>query len=123
MADKKLAQRIIDLRESADMKQAELGRRLGLDRSAMSKIENGTRKVSSDELAKLSEIFSVTTDYLLGKNSTPVWANEKDTNDLEKFLTDNEGSMTYGGEDLTEEQKEQVRVAMTAIFWKRHKHD
>lgn len=44
MADKKLAQRIIDLRESADMKQAELGRRLGLDRSAMSKIENGTRK-------------------------------------------------------------------------------
>ncbi|QHJ74855.1 hypothetical protein [Lactobacillus phage JNU_P2] len=123
MADKKLAQRIIDLRESADMKQAELGRRLGLDRSAMSKIENGTRKVSSDELAKLSEIFSVTTDYLLGKNSTPMWANEKDTNDLEKFLTDNEGSMTYGGEDLTEEQKEQVRVAMTAIFWKRHKHD
>ncbi|KID42865.1 helix-turn-helix domain-containing protein [Levilactobacillus brevis] len=123
MADKKLAQRIIDLRESADMKQAELGRRLGLDRSAMSKIENGTRKVSSDELAKLSEIFSVTTDYLLGKNSTPVWANEKDTNDLEKFLTDNEGSMTYGGEDLTEEEKEQVRVAMTTIFWKRHKHD
>lgn len=123
MADKKLAQRIIDLRESADMKQAELGRRLGLDRSAMSKIENGTRKVSSDELAKLSEIFSVTTDYLLGKNSTPMWANEKDTNDLEKFLTDNEGSMTYGGEDLTEEQKEQVRVAMAAIFWKRHKHD
>jgi len=123
MADKKLAQRIIDLRESADMKQAELGRRLGLDRSAMSKIENGTRKVSSDELAKLSEIFSVTTDYLLGKNSTPVWANEKDTNDLEKFLTDNEGSMTYGGEDLTEEEKEQVRVAMTTIFWKRHKHN
>ncbi|MEN2367642.1 helix-turn-helix domain-containing protein [Levilactobacillus brevis] len=123
MADKKLAQRIIDLRESADMKQAELGRRLGLDRSAMSKIENGTRKVSSDELAKLSEIFSVTTDYLLGKNSTPMWANSKDTNDLEKFLNDNEGSMTYGGEDLTEEQKEQVRVAMTAIFWKRHKHD
>ncbi|ARN92156.1 transcriptional regulator [Levilactobacillus brevis] len=123
MADKKLAQRIIDLRESADMKQAELGRRLGLDRSAMSKIENGTRKVSSDELAKLSEIFSVTTDYLLGKNSTPMWANEKDTNDLEKFLTDNEGSMTYGGEDLTEEEKEQVRVAMTTIFWKRHKHD
>lgn len=123
MADKKLAQRIIDLRESADMTQAELGRRLGLDRSAMSKIENGTRKVSSDELAKLSEIFSVTTDYLLGKNSTPMWANEKDTNDLEKFLTDNEGSMTYGGEDLTEEEKEQVRVAMTTIFWKRHKHD
>lgn len=78
MADKKLAQRIIDLREAANIKQAELGRSLGLDCSATSKIESGPRKVSSDELAKLSEIFSVTTDYR--KNSTPVWANKKDTN-------------------------------------------
>lgn len=94
MADKDLALRIVNLRESADMKQAELGRRLGLNRSAMSKVENGSRKVSSDELDKISEIFDVTTDFLLGKNNTPKWANQKDTHDLKKFLEDNEGSMT-----------------------------
>ncbi|WP_304058203.1 helix-turn-helix domain-containing protein [Levilactobacillus namurensis] len=123
MADKDLALRIVNLRESADMKQAELGRRLGLNRSAMSKVENGSRKVSSDELAKISEIFDVTTDFLLGKNNTPKWANQKDTHDLKKFLEDNEGSMTFGGEDLTDEERQQVRVAMTTIFWKRHKHE
>lgn len=123
MADKDLALRIVNLRESADMKQAELGRRLGLNRSAMSKVENGSRKVSSDELAKISEIFDVTTDFILGKNNTPKWANQKDTHDLKKFLEDNEGSMTFGGEDLTDEERQQVRVAMTTIFWKRHKHE
>ncbi|VDG33333.1 XRE family transcriptional regulator [Lactobacillus brevis] [Lactiplantibacillus mudanjiangensis] len=67
MADSKLANKIINLRERKDMKQSELARRLGLDKSSMSKIENGTRKVSSDELNKLADIFEVTADYLLGR--------------------------------------------------------
>jgi len=121
--DKDLISRIIDLRESRNWTQKDLADKMGFNKVTMNKIEHGNRNITNSELAKFADIFEVTTDYLLGKNSTPVWANEKDTNDLEKFLTDNEGSMTYGGEDLTEEQKEQVRVAMTAIFWKRHKHD
>lgn len=121
--DKELISRIIDLRESHNWTQKDLADKMGFNKVTMNKIEHGNRNITNSELAKLADIFEVTTDYLLGKNSTPAWANEKDTNDLEKFLNDNEGSMTYGGEDLTEEQKEQVRVAMTAIFWKRHKHD
>ena len=42
----------------------------------MNKIENGTRKVSRDKLQKLAEVFNVTTDYLLGRNQTPEWADE-----------------------------------------------
>ncbi|WP_251947223.1 helix-turn-helix domain-containing protein [Levilactobacillus brevis] len=121
--DKDLISRIIDLRESRNWTQKDLADKMGFNKVTMNKIEHGNRNITNSELAKFADIFEVTTDYLLGKNSTPMWANEKDTNDLEKFLTDNEGSMTYGGEDLTEEQKEQVRVAMAAIFWKRHKHD
>lgn len=48
------------------MTQTELAKKMGLDKSSMSKIENGTRKVSSDELRKLSDIFDVSADYLLG---------------------------------------------------------
>ncbi|ANN49215.1 transcriptional regulator [Levilactobacillus brevis] len=121
--DKELISRIIDLRESHNWTQKDLADKMGFNKVTMNKIEHGNRNITNSELAKFADIFEVTTDYLLGKNSTPVWANKKDTNDLEKFLTDNEGSMTYGGEDLTEEEKEQVRVAMTTIFWKRHKHD
>lgn len=121
--DKELISRIIDLRESRNWTQKDLADKMGFNKVTMNKIEHGNRNITNSELAKFADIFEVTTDYLLGKNSTPVWADKKDTSDLEKFLTDNEGSMTYGGEDLTEEEKEQVRVAMTTIFWKRHKHD
>ncbi|QYY86132.1 helix-turn-helix domain-containing protein [Pediococcus pentosaceus] len=123
MTIKKLNERIIDLRESKDLTQTELAKRLNIDKSAMNKIESGTRKVSADELSKLALIFDVTTDYLLGKNNTPKWANKKDTYDLEKFLEDNDGTFTYGGDDLTEDEKQKLKIAMTQIFWDRHKHD
>lgn len=70
MADLKLAKKIIDLREQSDMSQAELARRMNIDKSSMNKIENGSRKVSSEELLAFSTIFDVTTDYLLGKSET-----------------------------------------------------
>lgn len=123
MEQNKLSKRIADLRESMDLTQTELARRLKIDKSAMNKIENGTRKVSSEELNKLSDIFDVTTDYLLGKNGTPKWANKQDVFDLKKFLDDNDGSFTFGGDDLTEEEKEKLKIAMTQIFWDRHKHN
>lgn len=83
---KDLVNRIIDLREKRDWNQAELGRKIGLEKSAMNKIENGTRKVSTEELQKLAEVFNVTTDYLLGRNQTPEWADENDLVELDKML-------------------------------------
>ena len=121
--DKELISRIIDLRESHNWTQKDLADKMGFNKVTMNKIEHGNRNITNSELAKFADIFEVTTDYLLGKNSTPVWADKKDTSDLERFLTDNEGSMTYGGEDLTNEQKEQVRVAMATIFWKEKKKE
>ncbi|MGR6795567.1 helix-turn-helix domain-containing protein [Levilactobacillus wangkuiensis] len=121
--DKELISRIIDLRESRNWTQKDLADKMGFNKVTMNKIEHGNRNITNSELAKFADIFEVTTDYLLGKNSTPVWADKKDTSDLERFLTDNEGSMTYGGEDLTNEQKEQVRVAMATIFWKEKKKE
>lgn len=54
MSDTSLIRRIINLRESNNWTQVELGRKLNLDKSAMNKIENGTRKVSTNELEKKS---------------------------------------------------------------------
>lgn len=123
MADKTLADKIIDLREEQNLTQTELARRLNLDKSSMSKIENGTRKVSSDELKRISEIFSVSTDYLLGnttyhKGVAPKWATKEDKNDLKKFIEENSDSMTYGGESLTDDEREQVKHVLEAVFWK-----
>lgn len=126
MAEKKqndFTKRIINLRESKNWSKTEVARRLGL--SSMQRYANyeyGTNEPDSEMLKRIADLYDVTTDYLLGKNNTPAWANHKDTVDLKEFIEANEGSMTYGGEDLTEEEQQQVRVAMATIFWKRHQH-
>lgn len=119
---KDLVNRIIDLREKRDWTQAELGRKIGLEKSAMNKIENGTRKVSTEELQKLAEIFNVTTDYLLGRNQTPEWADENDLVELDKML-DSNVNMAYGGETLTDEEKQRVKDVLTGLFWEFRKED
>lgn len=61
-----LAKRIIDLRESKNWTQTQLAKKMDLSKSIMSKIESGHRKITTDELKSLAEIFGVSTDYLLG---------------------------------------------------------
>lgn len=114
---KDLVGRIIDLREKRDWTQSELGRKIGLEKSAMNKIENCTRKVSTEELQKLAEVFNVTTDYLLGRNQTPDWADENDLIELDKLL-DSNVNMAFNGENLTEEEKQRVKDVLTGMFWK-----
>lgn len=93
-----LPNKIIDLRESKDWSQAELARRLDVNKSVMNRIESGERKVSSDELKKLSDIFDVSTDYLLErtdeKEKTPSLVaahldddvSEEDMEDILKYI-------------------------------------
>ncbi|HIA3651790.1 helix-turn-helix transcriptional regulator [Enterococcus faecium] len=119
---KDLVNRIIDLREKRDWNQTELGRKIGLEKSAMNKIENGTRRVSTEELKKLAEVFNVTTDYLLGRNQTPEWATKEDIIELDKLLESN-ANMAYGGETLTPEQLQRVRDVLAGLFWEFRKED
>lgn len=126
MADKSLANKIVNLREERNITQSELARRLGLDKSSMSKVESGSRKVSTDELKKISEIFEVSTDYLLGNTidrnvHTPSWATNDDKKDLKRFLEENANGMTYGGEGLTDEEQKQVRRILEGLFWDKQK--
>lgn len=58
-------------RERREMNQGELARRAGLQASAVSHFETGTRKPSFDNLKKLADALNVTTDYLLGRVDDP----------------------------------------------------
>jgi len=59
--------RIGDLRTNKGISQAELGRRLDIQPSQISRIESGeTENISSDVLVKLAKEFKVSTDYILG---------------------------------------------------------
>lgn len=96
MPDKILISKIINLREAKDWSQAELARRLGVEKSVMNKIENGSRKVSIDELKQLANLFQVSTDYLLGF--------ERGSDDEEMLSEKQRFIAGYIDDDMTDEQ-------------------
>ncbi|MFZ2588128.1 helix-turn-helix domain-containing protein [Paucilactobacillus nenjiangensis] len=112
--------RLKELRNSKHMSQEELGKFLNVGKSSISSYENGTREPSKESIVKIAEIFGVTTDYLLGNSNVPAWATNSDVMDLQDFL-DGNVNMAYNGEDLTEEENERLRLALTQIFWDKRK--
>ena len=65
-----LSSRIIDRRKQAGMTQAELARRMHLSRSSINSWESAASYPSIDSLISLSQVFHVSTDYLLGVSSS-----------------------------------------------------
>lgn len=61
--------RIQELRTQRGMTQLELSQLLGTSKSVISSYENALHLPPYDILLKLSDIFGVTTDYLLGNSS------------------------------------------------------
>ncbi len=59
--------RLKSLREKKNMKQSELGKLLNVKESAISKYESEKVPLTADTLIKLSNIFNVSIDYLLGR--------------------------------------------------------
>jgi len=54
-------------RDQRELTQGDLAKRSGLQTSAISHFETGTRKPSFDNLRRLADALDVTTDYLLGR--------------------------------------------------------
>lgn len=61
-----VADRIRFLRESTDLTQTELAKKLGITRSSVNAWEMGISVPSTQYIVELALIFKVSTDYLLG---------------------------------------------------------
>lgn len=85
-------QRISYLRKRAKLSQPALANRLNVSQSTITSWENNRRNITTDDLIKVADLFSVTTDYLLGHEP-------------------NDGLLTaaHQDDDLTPEQKEEIR--------------
>ena len=66
-----LGQRICELRAHLGWSQVELSRRLRVSKQTVSNWENDNIQPSVEMLVRLSQIFGVTTDYLLGLEDVP----------------------------------------------------
>ena len=72
-----LSDRIQELRKTKGLSQEELADRVGVSRQAVSKWESEQSTPELDKVVTLSEIFDVTTDYLL-KGVEPVPAKDRE---------------------------------------------
>jgi transcriptional regulator with XRE-family HTH domain len=60
-----LANNIKNIREEKGLKQIEVATHIGVDKSAYSKIEKGTRALTIEELQKMANLFNMTADQIL----------------------------------------------------------
>ncbi len=65
-----VAERIKTLREQQNLTQTQLAKHLGITRSSVNAWEMGISIPSTQYIVELANIFKVSTDYLLGVNST-----------------------------------------------------
>jgi len=84
---KKLSQKIKAIRERLGFSQETLAKELGINRVAISQIENGDRKVSAEEIARLSRVFNMPADILLDLNKEIEVVLEKVTEEKPKEKT------------------------------------
>ena len=67
-----LGDKIAELRRQRGWSQENLAERLGVTRQSVSKWESGASVPDLDKIIGLSELFGVTTDYLLGREDLQV---------------------------------------------------
>lgn len=66
-----LATRIAKLRSQTGWSQAQLAKTLQVDLKTVRKWESGDSEPSAKNILRLCQVFSVSADYLLGKEDTP----------------------------------------------------
>ena len=62
---KSLGNKIKQLRQEIGMSQEQFSNLLKIGRVAVSQIENGTRKITAEEITKIAKVFNISTDVLL----------------------------------------------------------
>lgn len=61
----KLFERIKELRNNMHLSQEYVASYLGMNRATFTQLENGKRKVTAEDVSRLSELFGISADALL----------------------------------------------------------
>jgi transcriptional regulator with XRE-family HTH domain len=65
-AEGNIGRKIRQYREKAGLSQEQVAKRLKLNRVSYTQLEQGNRKVNTDELVELAKLFNITPDMILG---------------------------------------------------------
>lgn len=72
---------LITLRKAKKLSQSDLGKVFHVTQATISTWENGTRKPTIGDLARLADFFNVTIDYLVGRTPKEVYLITKEEYD------------------------------------------
>lgn len=118
-----IGERIKSKRKEKRMTQVELGTAVNVSSQVISNWERGYTDPSHSDVARLSEVFECSTEYLHGKsfNDSPNLLSiyEKDiAKRIEELKQDIEKGqeLTFDGEPMSEEAKESFLEAMEFIY-------
>lgn len=113
-----IAERILTLRKSKGMSQEQLAEAVGVSRQAVSKWESEQASPDPEKIITLSEVFGVTTDYLL-KGVEPEKEEAKTEEKAEEKKTE-DTHMTVGDvldqKILTEKNKEKTKKLLKYVL-------
>lgn len=107
-----LGARIAALRRDAGWSQAELARRLQVSPSAIGMYEQCRREPSADTLVALSQVFGVTTDYLLTGKPLNALDQQALSQSLMRCLESVQNKKRRAGESLTRQELVALVAAM-----------
>ena len=101
--------RLAEIRAQAGYSQVDLAKFINVSPSTVAMWETGKREIKASTLLKLSEVFGVSTDYLIGRNDNPLLPiNEINSNKANiRFIS-------YGNESdkLNEDEAEFIKESL-----------
>ena len=79
-----IAERLQDLRKKAGYSQEQVAEMMGISRQAISKWESGQGNPEIDNVVKLTEIYNVSTDYILLGHENKISVSEPEKKTMSK---------------------------------------
>ncbi len=73
-----IAEKLVELRKARRMSQQDIADQLGFPRGTYSIWESGQRRPGLDSLIKIADFYSVSVDYLLGREGVTAAASRTD---------------------------------------------
>lgn len=105
---KSAGERIRYLRNKREWSLRELEKRTGINYSVLSRIESGKRAITDEEIKIFSDIFDVSSDFILGRTDNIELSIEEKL-DRALQLRDGEKIYFYDMEGLTDEDIEMLK--------------
>ncbi len=114
-----LGKRLKKARLKADLTQIQVKEKTKINNKTLSNWENDVSSPDFESLNLLADLYVVSTDELLGRNSIVKLSEEKKPKDLQKILEDHE--IMFDGIPLDDEEKQEILDIIQYKLYKRAK--